>query len=610
MHRTHHCNELRMVNVGQEVIIAGFVSKIRNYGSMAFVDIRDHYGITQIVVREKELLEKVVKIPSESTIKAYGKVVERENKNPNIATGDIEVEVEKVEILGRCKVNLPFEINDEYRNNKEDLRLQYRFLDLRNEGIHRNIVLRSKILSDVRKYMESKSFVEIQTPIFANSSPEGARDYLIPSRLHPGEFYALPQAPQQFKQLLMLSGFDKYYQIAPCFRDEDPRADRSPCEFYQVDFEMSFAEQDDVLEVLEGLLYHIFSENSEKILDLPGFRRIAYTDALEYYGIDKPDLRNPLVNINLASTFSDFEMEAIKGKKVYGIIVPKTFTRKEYDTLVEKVKQEFGGNPLFYFKNSAGELTGGISKFVDEELLKEMLEKHNSTIQLLKDKKYIIEDERVEPKANVENLSEKDEFSVFVVVDENKEKAQKIAGYVRIELGKLAEIIEDNTFRFCYIVDFPMYELTDEGKIDFAHNPFSLPQISKEDIGSVDPLTIKAYQYDAVCNGFEITSGAVRNYDVEMMEKVFEVAGYTKQDVKEKFKALYTAFEYGAMPHAGAAPGIDRIIMLIAEETNLREVMAFPKNKKARDMMINAPSKISEEQLKELHIKIVDTENE
>ena len=600
MYRTHNCNELRIVNIGEEVRIAGFVSKIRNYGGLTFIDIRDHYGITQVVIRDEKLIEKYSKVPAESTIRVKGKVVERENKNPNIPTGDIEINGEEIEVLGRAKANLPFEINSDYRNNKEDLRLQYRFLDLRNSDIHKNIILRSKIMKDARNYMDSLGFVEIQTPIFANSSPEGARDYLVPSRLHKGEFYALPQAPQQFKQLLMMSGFDKYYQIAPCFRDEDPRADRSPCEFYQIDFEMSFAEQEDVLKVIEGLLYDIFVKNTDKKVDNVGFRRISYSDSLEYFGIDKPDLRNVLLNVNISKEMEEIRKDAtIIKENTYGIVIPKILTRKEYDKIVEEIKKETE-EQIYYYKVQDGEISGGISKFVTEDLKNSILEKNEKVKEIVGNKDYIAKERLLEFDNN--------NHSVFIITNSVKDKAEKIAGITRIKLGQELDIIEKDTFRFCFIVDFPMYELNDEGKIDFAHNPFSMPQISKEDIDKVDPLTIKAYQYDAVCNGFEVTSGAVRNYDIEMMEKVFKIAGYSKEELQEKFKALYTAFEYGAMPHAGAAPGLDRLVMLLAEETSIREVIAFPKNKKARDLMVNAPSKISEEQLKELHIMVIDEE--
>lgn len=601
MYRTHNCNELRIENVGEEVTIAGFVSKIRNYGGLTFIDIRDHYGITQVVIRDEKLIEKYSKVPAESTIRVKGKVVERENKNPNIPTGDIEINGEEIEVLGRAKVNLPFEINSDYRNNKEDLRLQYRFLDLRNSDIHKNIILRSKIMKDVRNYMDSLGFVEIQTPIFANSSPEGARDYLVPSRLHKGEFYALPQAPQQFKQLLMMSGFDKYYQIAPCFRDEDPRADRSPCEFYQIDFEMSFAEQEDVLKVIEGLLHDVFSKNTDKKVDNVGFRRISYSDSLEYFGIDKPDLRNVLLNVNISKEMEEIRKDAtIIKENTYGIVIPKILTRKEYDKIVEEVKKETE-EQIYYYKVQDGEISGGISKFVTEDLKNSILEKNEEVKEIVGTKDYIAKERLLEFDNN--------NHSMFIITNSVKEKAEKVAGITRIKLGQELDIIEKDTFRFCFIVDFPMYELNDEGKIDFAHNPFSMPQISKEDIDKVDPLSIKAYQYDAVCNGFEVTSGAVRNYDIEMMEKVFKIAGYSKEDLQEKFKALYTAFEYGAMPHAGAAPGLDRLVMLLAEETSIREVIAFPKNKKARDLMVNAPSKISEEQLKELHIQMIKNED-
>ena len=601
MYRTHNCNELRIGNIGEEVTIAGFVSKIRNYGGLTFIDIRDHYGITQVVIRDEKLIEKYSKVPAESTIRVKGKVVERENKNSNIPTGDIEINGEEIEVLGRAKANLPFEINSDYRNNKEDLRLQYRFLDLRNSDIHKNIILRSKIMKDVRNYMDSLGFVEIQTPIFANSSPEGARDYLVPSRLHKGEFYALPQAPQQFKQLLMMSGFDKYYQIAPCFRDEDPRADRSPCEFYQIDFEMSFAEQEDVLKVIEGLLYDVFSKNTDKKVDNVGFRRISYSDSLEYFGIDKPDLRNVLLNVNISKEIEEIRKEAtIIKENTYCIVIPKILTRKEYDKIVEEVKKETE-EQIYYYKVQNGEISGGISKFVTEDLKNSILEKNENVKKTVGTKGYIAKERLLEFDNN--------NHSVFIITNSVKDKAEKIAGITRIKLGQELDIIEKDTFRFCFIVDFPMYELNDEGKIDFAHNPFSMPQISKEDIDKVDPLSIKAYQYDAVCNGFEVTSGAVRNYDIEMMEKVFKIAGYSKEDLQEKFKALYTAFEYGAMPHAGAAPGLDRLVMLLAEETSIREVIAFPKNKKARDLMVNAPSKISEEQLRELHIQMIKNED-
>lgn len=601
MYRTHNCNELRIGNIGEEVTIAGFISKIRNYGGLTFIDIRDHYGITQVVIRDEKLIEKYSKVPAESTIRVKGKVVERENKNPNISTGDIEINGEEIEVLGRAKANLPFEINSDYRNNKEDLRLQYRFLDLRNSDIHKNIILRSKIMKDARKYMDSLGFVEIQTPIFANSSPEGARDYLVPSRLHKGEFYALPQAPQQFKQLLMMSGFDKYYQIAPCFRDEDPRADRSPCEFYQIDFEMSFAEQEDVLKVIEGLLHDIFVKNTDKKVDNVGFRRISYSDSLEYFGIDKPDLRNVLLNVNISKEMEEIRKDAtIIKENTYGIVIPKILTRKEYDKIVEEVKKEIE-EQIYYYKVQDGEISGGISKFVTEDLKNSILEKNENVKKTVGTKGYIAKERLLEFDNN--------NHSVFIITNSVKDKAEKIAGITRIKLGQELDIIEKDTFRFCFIVDFPMYELNDEGKIDFAHNPFSMPQISKEDIDKVDPLTIKAYQYDAVCNGFEVTSGAVRNYDIEMMEKVFKIAGYSKEELQEKFKALYTAFEYGAMPHAGAAPGLDRLVMLLAEETSIREVIAFPKNKKARDLMVNAPSKISEEQLKELHIQMIKNED-
>ena len=577
MYRTHNCNELRIGNIGEEVRIAGFVSKIRNYGGLTFIDIRDHYGITQVVIRDEKLIEKYSKVPAESTIRVKGKVVERENKNPNIPTGDIEINGEEIEVLGRAKANLPFEINSDYRNNKEDLRLQYRFLDLRNSDIHKNIILRSKIMKDARNYMDSLGFVEIQTPIFANSSPEGARDYLVPSRLHKGEFYALPQAPQQFKQLLMISGFDKYYQIAPCFRDEDPRADRAPGEFYQLDMEMSFATQEDVFKVIEEVIPEVFRKNSNwKVVDTP-FIRIPYSEAMEKYGIDKPDLRNPLIIKDATHCFKHTEFNAFKDKTIKYIIVPDGAKqgRKFFDEMGEFAKTEADAAGLAWVKvDEENNLTGGIAKFLTDEIKTE--------------------------------LGAKIGDAVFFIADEFH-KAQKIAGLVRIELGKRLDLIEKNIFKFCWIVDFPMYEYNeDEDKIDFNHNPFSMPQGELEALNTMDPLDVLAYQYDLVCNGYELASGAVRNHNPEVMVKAFEIAGYTEEDVKNRFGALYTAFQYGTPPHAGCAPGLDRMVMLIADTINIREVIAFPKNKKARDLMMNAPSVVTEKQLEDVHIKVTE----
>ncbi len=582
-YRTHHCGELNIQNVGEEVRLSGWVQKIRNLGGMEFIDLRDQYGITQIIISKEEIKNKIQGLNTESSICVSGKVVERASKNANLSTGEIEIEATNIEILGKCKNVLPFEINTD-QEVREDLRLEYRFLELRNERLHQNILLRSKILKAFRDKMDELGFAEIQTPILANSSPEGARDFLVPSRLHPGEFYALPQAPQQFKQLLMISGFDKYYQIAPCFRDEDPRADRAPGEFYQLDFEMCYATQEDVFKVIENVVPYVFKKfTTNKIVDEGPFIRIPYLEAMEKYGIDKPDLRNPLIIQDATELFKDTEFNAFKGKTVKIIIVPKGAKqgRKFFDKMTEFAVEEAGAKGLAWTKlEEDGSMQGGIAKFITEDIQKQLEEKMG--------------------------LHKND--SIFFIADEFL-TSQKIAGLVRIELGKRLDLIEKDSFRFCFIVDFPMYELSDEGTIDFNHNPFSMPQGGLEALNTKDPLDILAYQYDLVCNGYEMASGAVRNHDPELMVKAFEIAGYKEEDVKERFGALYNAFQYGTPPHAGAAPGIDRMIMLIAGEDNLRQVIAFPKNKKARDLLMRAPSMVTEQQLKEVHIK-VDKEEE
>ena len=504
--------------------------------------------------------------------------MERSNKNPKMSTGEIEVVARKIEVLGKCKNVLPFEINTE-QEVREDLRLEYRFLDLRNEKLHNNILLRSKILKTLRDKMDELGFTEIQTPILANSSPEGARDYLVPSRLNPGEFYALPQAPQQFKQLLMVSGFNKYYQIAPCFRDEDPRADRAPGEFYQLDYEMSFATQDDALKVMEEVVPYTFQKFTDWKVDKGPFVRIPYKEAMEKYGIDKPDLRNPLIIQDVTKVFEKSEFKAFQGKTVKAIIVPNGAEqgRKFFDKMTDFAKsEEVGANGLAWAKlEKENGLTGGISKFITEEM------------------KGIL----------VKEFGLEENGAIFFVADELS-KAQKQAGLIRIELGKRLDLIEKNAYRFCFIVDFPMYELSDEGTIDFSHNPFSMPQGGLEALNTKDPLDILAYQYDLVCNGYEMASGAVRNHNPEIMVKAFEIAGYTEEDVKNRFGALYNAFQYGTPPHAGGAPGVDRMVMLIANSQNIREIIAFPKNKKARDVLMKAPSKVSDKQLKDVHIKL------
>ena len=577
MYRTKTCGELRIENAGESVELAGWIQKIRNLGGMIFIDLRDEFGITQIVLNDDKLQEQAKDFTTESCITVSGEIVERTNKNPNMPTGDIEVVAKKIEVLGKCKNVLPFEINSN-QDVREDLRLEYRFLDLRNEKLHKNILLRSKILKTFRDKMDELGFTEIQTPILANSSPEGARDYLVPSRLNPGEFYALPQAPQQFKQLLMVGGFNKYFQIAPCFRDEDPRADRAPGEFYQLDFEMSFSTQEDVFKVIEDVVPSTFEKFSNWKADKGPFIRIPYKEAMEKYGIDKPDLRNPLIIQDATEIFKNSEFKAFENKTIKMIVVPNGANegRKFFDKMTDFAVQECEAKGLAWAKfDENEEFQGGISKFITEEM-KQKLQKDY----------------------NVNKNS-----ALFFVADEF-EKAQKIAGLVRIELGKRYDLLEKDVFRFCFIVDFPMYELSDEGTIDFSHNPFSMPQGGLEALENENPLDILAYQYDLVCNGYEMASGAVRNHSPEIMVKAFEIAGYTEEDVKTRFGALYNAFQYGTPPHAGAALGFDRMIMLIEDSQNIREVIAFPKNKRARDLLMRAPSVVSEQQLKDVHIKL------
>ena len=585
-YRDHNCGELNISNVEQNVKLAGWIQRIRNLGGMTFVDLRDQYGITQIVVSDEKLKDQMAKLCTECVISVEGKVVERSNKNLKIPTGEIEINATKIRLLGECESTLPFEINSEkadIESVREDLRLEYRFLDLRNDKIHNSILLRSKIMKTIRDKMDQMGFTEIQTPILANSSPEGARDFLVPSRLHPGEFYALPQAPQQFKQLLMISGFDKYYQIAPCFRDEDPRADRAPGEFYQIDFEMAFATQEDVLGVIEELIPTVFKTHTNWKVDEGPFIRIPYKEAMEKYGIDKPDLRNPLIIQDATEIFKGTEFNAFKDKTIKAIVVPNGAAqgRKFFDNMTEFAIEEQGAKGLAWTKIDENNTPqGGIAKFITEDVLKGLEEK----------------------------LGAKQGDSIFFIADK-LEIAQKIAGQVRIELGNRLDLLEKNTYKFCFIVDFPMYEYNeDEQRIDFNHNPFSMPQGGMEALENKDPLEILAYQYDLVCNGYEMASGAVRNHDPKLMVKAFEIAGYSEKTVEEKFGALYKAFKYGTPPHAGAAPGLDRMVMLIANTQNIREVIAFPKNKKARDIMMNAPSRVEDKQLKDVHIKI-DTED-
>ena len=584
-YRTHNCGELRMANVGQTVKLAGWVQRIRNLGAMKFIDLRDQFGITQIIIGDdSNLHEEAENLVTECVISVEGVVSERSNKNSKIPTGDIELQATKITMLGKCKSVLPFEVNSEkidISSVREDLRLEYRYLDLRNDKIHKNILLRSKVMKFVRDKMDEMGFAEIQTPILANSSPEGARDFLVPSRLHPGEFYALPQAPQQFKQLLMVSGFNRYFQIAPCFRDEDPRADRAPGEFYQIDFEMSFATQEDVFKVLEELFTSTFKHFTDWKVDEGPFIRIPYKESMEKYGTDKPDLRNPLIIQDVTEIFKDSEFNGFKDKTIKAIIVPNGAEqgRKFFDNMTQFAVDELEAKGLAWAKfDNENNVSGGIAKYITDDV-----------------------------KAKLVEIGVKPNDSIFVLADEF-EKVQKMAGGLRIELGNRLDLLEKNSYRFCLIVDFPMYELSDEGTVDFNHNPFSMPQGGMETLLTKNPLEILAYQYDVVCNGYEVASGAVRNHDPEIMVKAFEIAGYPEEEVEKRFGALYNAFQYGTPPHTGAAPGFDRMVMLIADEPNIREVIAFPKNKKARDALMGAPSTVTEQQLKDIHIRVVEKE--
>lgn len=573
--RTHNCGELRQSDEGKHVKLCGWLSSVRDLGAVIFFVLRDYYGYTQAVVSDEEKKEQIRSIPRESTISIEGKVVLRSAPNKDMPTGMIEIEPEKIELLGKCYELLPFEIATSTQS-REDVRLKYRFLDLRNPDVKAKIVFRSKVVSWLRNKMTSLGFLEITTPILTSSSPEGARDYIVPSRLYPGHFYALPQAPQQYKQLLMASGFDRYFQIAPCFRDEDARADRSPGEFYQLDTEMCFATQEDVFAVMEDVLSGVFKEFSPKNykVDEGPFRRITYRDAMRDYGSDKPDLRNPLIIKDVTDILSEKAPFFEKGKTVKAIAVNDfKETRKWIDALVEKAKLN-GASNMYWFKlDEKGELAGGIAKFLADS----------------KD-------------ALVERLGLK--AGGFVAILAEEKGVEKQAGYVRTELGVGLDLLEKDAFRFCWIVDFPMYEYDDEGNLGFCHNPFSMPQGGLDALNNMDPLDIVAYQYDSVVNGVELSSGAVRNHEPAIMEKAFEIVGYGKEVIEEKFSALYNAFKFGAPPHAGIAPGVDRIVMLLANEPSIREIITFPMDRNAHDVLMGAPSTVTEKQLKEVHIKI------
>ncbi len=587
MLRTHNCNELRLEHIDQTVKLAGWVDTVRDHGGVIFVDLRDHYGVTQVVMSDDTLMRGVNK---ETVVLVEGKVTKRDEEtvNAKLSTGMVEVRVDSLEILGPSMQSLPFDI-DSSTQTREDVRLKYRFLDLRNPKVHNNIVLRAQIISYLRRQMEEMGFLEIQTPILTASSPEGARDYLVPSRKHKGKFYALPQAPQQFKQLLMASGFDRYFQIAPCFRDEDARQDRSPGEFYQLDFEMSFASQEDVFEVAETVIYNTFKKFSDKEISKPPFRRISFADAMLNYGTDKPDLRNPLIIKDLTDFFAkheflDFNGRTVpfKNKLVRGIVadylsIPdgKKAFEKNIDAYSRSIGMRFG---VGYITLEDGEYKGPIAKFLTQEQKQELTElvgiKNGETLFFISDAPAVI---------------------------------NQLAGQMRTWIATELGLIKNDSFEFCFIVDFPMYERNSEtNKIDFTHNPFSMPQGGMDALLNKDPLEIFAYQYDIVCNGVELSSGAVRNHNPNIMKKAFEIAGYGEEDVKAKFGALYTAFSYGAPPHAGMAPGVDRMVMLIAEEDTIRDVIAFPLNGNAQDVMMGAPGEVTEQQLREVHIKVRD----
>ena len=594
-YRTHNCNQLRLEDAGSKVSLAGWINRKRDHGNVLFVDLRDHYGVTQCVIEKAntKLLNLVDSLRVETVIKIDGTVIKREPDtiNKSLNTGTIEIAVDNVEVLSEAK-ELPMPVFGE-NDYPEEIRLKYRFLDIRREELHKNIVLRSSIISHIRKLMSDAGFLEMQTPILTASSPEGARDYLVPSRIHPGKFYALPQAPQQFKQLIMAGGFDKYFQIAPCFRDEDARADRSPGEFYQLDMEMAFVEQDDVFNAIEPILHSVFTTFSDFNVTETPFPRITYADAMSRYGTDKPDLRNPINISNLTKEFNDDKVEfsAFKkiieeGGEVIGIPAPDSSQkpRSFFDNLNNWARKEMNAAGLGYIvfdKSSSGvEGKGPIAKFIPSEIQEMIL--------------------------NKAGLKAGD--SIFFACAKGKE-VYDIAAAARDKIAIDLDLIEKEVFKFCWIVDFPMYEKDKEtGKIDFSHNPFSMPQGGLEALNNSDPLNVLGYQYDIVCNGVELSSGAIRNHVPEIMYKAFEIAGYSKDQVHEKFGGMINAFTYGVPPHGGIAPGIDRIVMLLAQEKNIREVILFPMNQQAQDLMMLAPAEVDKTTLDELNLEVKPTE--
>lgn len=575
MYRTMRCNELRKDHIGQTVSLAGWVDVIRDHGGVIFLDLRDETGITQVVFHDSAMLDGINR---EAVITVTGEVVARDEEtvNPKLETGLVEVHVTAFELLGPCRQMLPFTPSDSMET-REEVRLKYRYLDLRNPDLHNKIVLRSKIISSLRRQMDALGFLDMQTPILTASSPEGARDFLVPSRKHKGKFYALPQAPQQFKQLLMVSGFDRYYQVAPCFRDEDARQDRSPGEFYQLDFEMAFATQDEVLEVCEKVISQTFAEfASDKKVSAAPFERITYADAMLKYGSDKPDLRNPLTIFDLTDFFAKVDFKAFQGRPVRGIVADCSACSRKFFEDSLKFALSIGMKGLGYLTRVDGQFKGPIDKFLTDE-----------------------------QRAEITALSGIKEGETLFFICDGAKVVDNLAGQIRTWLGETLDLLEKDAFRFCFVVDFPMYEYNPEsGKIDFTHNPFSMPQGGLEALNTKDPLEILAYQYDLVCNGIELASGAVRNHNPEIMKKAFAIAGYTEDELAARFSALYTAFQYGAPPHAGMAPGIDRMVMLLAETETIRNVIAFPLNGNAQDLLLGAPSTVTEQQLREANIQI------
>ncbi len=578
MYRTHRCNEIREAHIGQTVQLAGWVEVIRDHGGVLFVDLRDETGVTQVVVHDENLLKGISK---ETVISVTGEVTKRDENtvNPKIETGFVELVVDTLEVLGVCSRDLPFEIGS--KDTNENLRLKHRFLDLRNSDLHNNIILRSKVIGHMRRLMEERGFLDIQTPILTASSPEGARDFLVPSRKHPGKFYALPQAPQQFKQLLMVSGFDKYYQIAPCFRDEDARADRSPGEFYQLDFEMAFSTQEEVLKVCEDVVSDVFRTFSDKKITETPFRCIPYREAMAKYGSDKPDLRNPLVICDLTELFTKVAFKPFKNKPVRGIVAPCKNERWFFDKSLNFATKQAKMAGLAHITL----LNAENYEFKDDPIVKVLTDDQKKEI--------------------VELTGVKEGETIFFICDTVSDIADKNAGVIRTWLGNELELINKDSFEFCFVVDFPMYERDETtDKIIFTHNPFSMPQGGLKALETMDPCEILAYQYDLVCNGIELASGAVRNHSPEIMRKAFEIAGYSEDEVEKRFSALYNAFQFGAPPHAGMAPGVDRIVMLLADTETIRDVIAFPLDGTAQDQMLGAPGEVTELQLYEANVSI------